>query len=170
MSLIEEQQHKDEHTRYQLLGLFKTLTAHFSQTKDLPMKGWLTLNFGYSNSLFDLTVFSDWHKQSNRSFSFYSYDDFEEKKQLAGKVIEAIEADDFERIIELSGHDRRSGVQKYIDKQGPYICPECGRKQHDPLESIEIMTDSTFTIVGGCDECINRSIQDMYQDDMEAME
>jgi DNA-directed RNA polymerase subunit RPC12/RpoP len=60
-------------------------------------------------------------------------------------------------------------VQKYIDRQGPYTCHECGRKQHDPFNRVEVMSESDFTILGGCDDCNNRIIQDMHDLDQEAM-
>lgn len=155
-TVIDEQQK----TRYQLLGLFKSLVTYFSQSKNLPMKGWLTLDYGNNRCVFDLTVFSSWHRESNRSFSFYVFSDFEEQKVLSQKVIKAIELDDFEKIIELSEHDRRTRVQKYIDRTyGPYTCDYCELKQHDPF--VRIRKNSPLIL---CEKCTNKALHEIYMD------
>jgi hypothetical protein len=85
----------EQKRRYQLLGLFKSLVTYFSQSKDQPMRGWLALNYGNNRCVFDLTVFSPWHRERNRSFSFYVFVDFEKQKLQSQKVIKAIDLDDF---------------------------------------------------------------------------
>lgn len=151
----EKQVEERAKTRAQLVGLYKKLAEYFSKQQDLPMHGWLNLNFGYESNVFELAVFSKNHRESNRSFSFYDFKSYAEQLSLANDVKTAIEADDFEKIIELSGLDQRSGVQKYIDKisRTLYTCEYCGKQQNQPCQTIEFQAEAYTTILCGCDDC-----------------
>lgn len=120
MNMEAKPQLTEAQRRYQLMSVFRGMVTNLSKLKPSALSGSLDLVFPQQK-----TVFAVYIKRKVLSFEhivgyikFDVSDDPSNAKHRAAKIVEALKAEDIERLVEIHGYDHRTRVQRYMDQHG----------------------------------------------------